>query len=136
MLAAVAAGCSQDRTEALPRVRVTGTVFLDDAPLSHARIWFLPVDGGSAARGVGVVRDGVFDIPAEHGPSPGRCHVVIEPEALEDVELAALVRSGKPAAPDRVEIPIRYQTPGTLLETIADADSAVDSNNFHFDLKR
>lgn len=73
--AAALMGCGPGgaRRDALP---ISGLVTLDGQPLKSGYIVFEPKDGQPTQSG-GMISDGVFNVPAEHGAAPGAYSVAI-----------------------------------------------------------
>jgi hypothetical protein len=83
--AMAAGGCTGDSnepTDTLPRVAVSGTITFDGKPLPEGKIQFQPVGSdGPAVIAVGAVQDGTFSIDRPSGPTPGKYRVMISSQA-------------------------------------------------------
>ncbi|MGP0067914.1 MAG: hypothetical protein ACLQGP_30515 [Isosphaeraceae bacterium] len=100
-----------------PREPVSGTVTLDDQPLTEGIILFAPV--GNAAEAVasatGKIEDGKFSIPREQGPVPGSYKVSITAANLPEGRVKIdLKKSKKKAATKQETIPAKYNSQTTL----------------------
>ena len=122
-------GCGGDR---LPTAPVTGTVYLDDKPLSDALLTFMP-ERGQAANGT-TTTDGTFTLTTYKegdGAIPGRHLVVVNkyqnPPAKKAAGKAGLL--GLPAPPGKSLIPESYgdtATSGLQYEVVAGLDNVFE----------
>ncbi len=92
------------------RYAAKGRVTLDGQPVNNATLILTPKGEGLAA--AAVIRDGLFELPAEVGPSAGEFGVRINPHEVEIEEVAANARPPKSNA--RPRIPKMYQREGML----------------------
>ncbi len=128
------AGCGSRADERGTRVGVRGTVLLDKKPLERARIVFRAATGENTITATGKIVDGMYEIPAEHGPLVGKMRVEIQPEAIELEEFEA-ARGGdirKNVQIQAVKIPAMYNTKSTL---VADVTADETQNFLNFSLK-
>jgi hypothetical protein len=71
LIGAITLGCGADTNG---RVPLAGQVFLNGQPLDRGSIEFHPQDAAGMLTG-GVIKDGVFEIPATQGATPGKYQV-------------------------------------------------------------
>lgn len=111
-----AAGCS-GRQDDLPREPVSGTVTMDDQPLSGAVIQFSPT--GPAEKSVtganAEITDGAFSIPREDGLVPGTYRVSISHAELKDAKVKARRKPTSPELKTTTPIPSRTKQIGPEL---------------------
>ncbi len=112
-----------------PQLPITGEVRLDQQLVGPVSIVFVRETEGQIGCSI-QSSDGLFEVPAELGPSPGNFFVTIqswEPD-LEEFEARRL--SG--AAPlNQSPIPTKYQKTGALSATV----EAEGNNHFIFSLR-
>jgi len=99
------AGCGTTADDGVARVEVSGTVSIDEKPVSSGSISFRPVGDGPSAGGA--VTGGEFHISADRGPSPGTYRVTVS-------TLAAKRLDGPPSPPDP---PIEHSQEVTISKT-------------------
>jgi len=85
-------------------------VTLDGQPVNNATLIMTPKGEGWAA--AAVIRDGLFEFPADVGPSAGEFGVRINPNEVEIEEVAE--SAYPPKANSRPRIPKIYQRDGVL----------------------
>jgi len=128
--ALLAAGCllagACEDADPLGRREVSGTVRLDGELLESGVIHFEPQAGGGQATGT-VIRDGRFELPAEHGLPPGTYTVSIS--SPEPTGQEPSMDEYVPAPPER--IPKQYNVKTTLTAEVTPAGA----NRFEFDLQ-
>ncbi len=123
---AAMAGCGQP-ADKLPRRAVSGKVTLDDKPLEHGVISFIP-DGQAAnpVSGGAVIAAGSFSISAEQGLTPGKYKVSITATADEPPPPAGQAPGPTPKKKAKVEpplIPAQYNTASKLLAEVKESGS-------------
>lgn len=99
------------------RAAVSGTITFDGQPLSRGTITFVPAVEGTAASGE--IENGQFSIPADKGPSPGKCRVEVVSfqETGKKVPGISDDASGMTAETKQV-IPEQFNTKSTLEENV------------------
>ncbi len=126
LLAAVATlGCGGDPNG--PQ-RVSGRVTFRGEPLDQGVIAFVDPSNSVQAGGA-LVRDGKYDIPAEHGLTPGKYQVTISSPSGSSVtpeEYAA----GKTAMTSQERIAAKYNSESTLEAEV----TAGGTNQFDFEV--
>ncbi len=133
-IAACLPGCGRMPDDARGvRTSVSGTVMLNDAPLSNARIVFICESPGGQLKASALVNNGLFFFPEDAGPLPGTARVEIYPVELELEELEAQRQQDPKTEIDLtpVDIPPNYNIRSTLTAEVK-ADS--DQNVFSFEL--
>jgi hypothetical protein len=69
------AGCSRKQYTGEQRFPVTGKVSVDDQPMEHGLIRFLPAEKGNPSGGP--ITNGTYSVPEETGPNSGKYRVEI-----------------------------------------------------------
>jgi len=111
----LASGCGGD--DALGRRAISGKVTLDGAPLDSGTIHFEPL-GGSTSHGTGtVIRDGQYEVAADHGLPPGSYKVSIS--ALEQIKQAPVM--GQELPPPAERIPAKYNVNTELVVEVTES---------------
>ena len=107
-----------------PRAAVSGTITLDGQPLSQGTITFVPAGEGTAASGE--IEKGQFSIPADKGPSPGKCRVEVVSfqETGKKVPGISDDASGMTAETKQI-IPEQFNVKSTLAENVAESGENV-----------
>jgi len=127
----VFAGCG-GKSDPYARVPITGTVTLDGKPLPKGYFILEPI-GGQPTQSGGMIQNGTFNVPEQHGPVPGKYSVAIFSGADETpTQLAPGTPEAEAAAKksQSERVPKKYNIQTTLvLEVTADGD-----NEFPFDL--
>lgn len=118
-------GCGGERIE---RCSVSGSVRLDGQPLAEGTILFSPQAQGPSAGGE--IRDGVFTLSEQEGPSPGPYLVEINayrPTGKTERDAA----TGETITLAESIIPPRYNRNSTLTVEV----KAGEENRFEFELQ-
>jgi len=120
-------GCSGGPDDAPETIPVTGTVTLDGAPLSDARVTFIPDGSGQAASGP-TDAEGKFTLKTNglDGAPAGKYKVSVSSSAPEPMPGVDDEESSQSA------IPAKYSNAD---ESGFTADVSAGSNDFTFDLK-
>lgn len=116
------------------RAAVNGAVLLDGDPLDRGIILFRSPGNESKVVAAGSVRDGFYEIAAEHGPLVGEMRVEIRSEQKELEEFEA-ERNGdvtKRVVPDVQHIPACYNTKSELTAVVSEDET---ENKFDFILE-
>jgi hypothetical protein len=124
VLLCVFAGCGgqADGNRAL----VTGRVTLNGSPIGEGAVNLIPISGEGIRTG-GPISNGVYEIPQERGPAPGKYRVEIY--GFEPIGGAAAGESGDADAQSatRQVVPPQFNTESTLE---LDVDSAKVEKDF------
>ena len=136
LIAAVLCGCGGSRDEELPRTAVSGTVTLDNKPLSEGVIRFIPTAGTQGPKTSAMISEGRFSLDEEQGPLVGKHRIVIESTdnggyAPDDEQALQKLKASGVRRIDVVQVPAIYNSRSTLTETV----SLEGPNEFTFDLK-
>lgn len=125
LLAAWLTGCGDaDVFPASQRVEISGYVQLDGAPLSLGEIHLIPLAGTRGPKAAATITEGVFSIPRENGPLPGRFRVEIhasrsrEPDPDAHQAVLKYLRDSKAGKIQRLVIPARYNSRSELTAEI------------------
>ena len=121
------AGCGGKATYKGPqRAAVSGTVSLDDQPVTGGTITFKPLDAEGRTASA-MIQDGRYDIPEEKGPNPGKYRV----EITWDKPLGPPNEDNPDAPPPKSNqvIPAKYNKESTL-----DRDIESGKNELNFEL--
>jgi hypothetical protein len=126
-LALFVSGCGGGGSD-LELEGVSGTITLDGAPLTDARVIFTPKEGGRPAFGM-TDEDGYYELEytsTSEGTPPGEYVVAIRTymEPIEDPE------TGSMSEPVPERVPNTYHSPSTLAVTVpgGEYDFALDSS--------
>lgn len=136
LLALSICGCGGSSGPEFPRAAVSGTVTLDDTPLSEGVIRFVPTEGTQGPKTSAVISQGQFSLEEERGPVVGKHRIVIESTdnggyALDDEEALQKLKASGVKRIDVLQVPAIYNSRSTLTKTI----STDGPNEFTFDLK-
>jgi hypothetical protein len=123
-LAIALSGCGETSPR---RYAIKGTVTLNGQSVSNATLILTPTGEGLAA--AATIRNGVFELPAEVGPTAGEFYVRINPNEGETEDAPRSMRPSK--ASPRPKIPSIYQRNGALKTEVTNASN----QTFDFDLK-
>ncbi len=130
---AVLSGCAGNEPDPRgERVPVSGTVTLDDKPVSNAEILFRSNQGTGSVVATAVISAGRYSIPKESGPVPGTATVKVVAQMMELEDLEA-VRGGDPSRQvdmSLTQIPDKYGKHSTLKAGV----EAEGENKFDFEL--
>ncbi|QDT42594.1 hypothetical protein Pan241w_26800 [Gimesia alba] len=117
-------GCSGTKDDPRgERLSVSGLVYYDGDPITSARILFISDTPEGKVKSAGIVQQGIYQIPEEGGPVPGKARVEIYstiPEMEEMTQLQAEAKkAGKPFVdPSDVKIPASYNKNSKLTAEI------------------
>ncbi|HAH43582.1 hypothetical protein [Gimesia sp.] len=114
--------CSDSSSSSVERLKVSGTVLYNGDPLSSAKILFISETPEGTIKSSGIVRQGIYQIPAAGGPAVGKARVEIvsrTPELEEITQIKAEIKSGKMLSnPLDLEIPDIYNKKSQLTALI------------------
>lgn len=113
---------SQD--DAWPLSAVSGSVTLDGRPADGLRIQFVPVADTGGPKGIAVVRNGAYALPADRGLLAGEYRVLITQHVDDDAP-----PPGERARPvSREVLPARYNTRSELRAFVVPESGAMEWN--------
>lgn len=120
LLLCIFAGCG-DRKE----VKIQGAVTFNGAPVEDGNIVFYPEPGTESRKASAAIVHGVFEIPADLAPSPGKFKI----------EISGMKKTGRkiPSADPGIEIdervemiPEKYNRASTLVREIASGENQLE----------
>ncbi len=115
------AGCG-DATKA----RLKGNVTFDGRPIEEGSISFLPADGTDSRKASAAVLNGVYDIPADRAPTPGKFKIEISWMRKTGNKIAS-ADPGMGAADETKEaIPAKYNRDSTLVRDLVAGENKLD----------
>ena len=130
-------GCGS-ASDDLPRQAVSGTVTVDGQPLAEGRIQFEPASAEAKTPAGGEIKDGLFSISRDQGPTSGDYRIMITssvartPPADKSPGAEPAKGAVKKKAPAVELIPKEYNSQTTLKQTV----EAGKTNTFEFTLKK
>ena len=132
----VLCGCGGSDEQELPRAAVSGTVQLDDKPLSKGVIRFVPAEGTQGPKASATISEGKFSLEAEQGPIVGTHRIEIQSTdnggyAWDDEEALQKLKASGVKRIEAVQVPAIYNSRSTLKETV----TSEGPNEFMFDLQ-
>lgn len=134
-LVCVGFSCSDSSNSSVERVKVSGTVLYNGDPLSSAKILFISETPEGLIKSSGIIRHGIYQIPASGGPPVGKARVEIVPRTPEFEELTQIkaeIKSGKMLSnPLDLNIPNIYNKNSQLTAMV----SRDGQNSFEFKLE-
>lgn len=122
----VLVGCGQD-TNPLGRQPITGTVTFQGSPLASGSIEFAPQGQGVQTSGGAVIKDGKYEIDAEHGLPAGKYLIRI---SAADGDAAVEAMPGDSSEVAEELIPASYNTESEHVVDVVESGP----NKFDFDI--
>jgi hypothetical protein len=129
----VASGCSSDKLP--PTAAVSGSVLVDDAPLTEGAIRFVPIEGTPGQKISVQIENGRFSASEEYGPTIGRHRIEIESSdtgglEFDDEDAIDRLRSERIRRIKVAKVPPWYNHSSMLREEV----TAAGPNEFSFEL--
>jgi hypothetical protein len=135
VLCSALVGCGAEK-DGRARQPISGAVTVDGQPLKGGYLVFEP-QGGQTTQSGGMIVEGKFDVPEQHGPEPGTYSVAIFAEGAPPTTTTA--QPGTPeyeaaiakAKSSQMTIPEKYNVKTELTAEVTSGTA----NVFNFDLK-
>lgn len=116
LCAALVIGCGDDSG----RIGVSGKVRVDGEPLAAGSILFEPMEETKSPSSGTDIKDGIFNIPRDKGPMPGKFRVAIHSQRPTGKQIAAHSPAPPGTLVDEIgeAIPEHYNARSTLIVEI------------------